>query len=145
MQWTELIPNGQATSPTARDASGSLVRSDSDFYLFGGWNGAARNDFWRLSYEKIGLSGLQVSPNPVKYGEPFNFSWGVNAIGGSTQHVATVLFNGGNYTGAFPNTLGSIMLQMNQTLKNFTIQLLVRDASNPRASVAEAVNFNLWH
>lgn len=47
---TELIPNGQATSPTARDVSGSLVRVGSNFYLFGGWNGAARNDFWGLSY-----------------------------------------------------------------------------------------------
>lgn len=47
---TELIPNGQDTSPTARDVSGSLVWVNSNFYLFGGWNGAARNDFWRLSY-----------------------------------------------------------------------------------------------
>jgi hypothetical protein len=47
---TKLIPNGQATSPTARDVPGSLVWANSNFYLFGGWNGFARNDFWRLSY-----------------------------------------------------------------------------------------------
>ncbi len=50
MTWAELMPNGQAGAPSARDGLGNLVQRNGKFYLFGGWIGSTLNDLWQLSY-----------------------------------------------------------------------------------------------
>ncbi len=142
MAWTELIPNGQPDSPSARNDCGSLVSINSSFGLFGGCDAYGTvfyNDFWRLKFPTARLFDIRVSPNPILSGQPFNLSWATNITEGAPGHVATVLYNGRNFTNTYNTSDGSILLDVNETLANFTIQLSAQDAKDSRVKTSPAI------
>jgi hypothetical protein len=146
MKWTELIPNDQIGSPSKRYIGGDLVRIGLfDFLIFGGCSstGVYLNDLWRLHHETISLYELQVSPNPVEYDRPFNFSWGVNSQYGSSNHIATILFQGQNHTAQFPNVPGGWMMLniINASAANISLGLFVADPNYSFVTLKKTINF----
>jgi hypothetical protein len=143
--WVQLFSGG--AGPGLRGFAGDLVFHRDNFYLFGGmssWNPlTSYNDLWRFHYQIMALTDININPNPVTYGRPFNLSWAVCSKYGSSNHSANILFEGRNYTAQFPNVPGGwIRLNItNASAANFSLVLVVTDPTYSFVTLNETIDF----
>lgn len=90
--WQEVLCSGAGTPPTPRHSHSAVVYEDS-MYVFGGYDGHYRNDFYRFNFGTNAWTQINLKPNG-------NGVWPKSRYRTSTTVYKDMMFLFGGHDGA---------------------------------------------